>query len=67
MPRVDLNHVSGMFLSPIDWVLRVLLILSVWGNIHGILEGLEMKNKEEKSKRASIGPLGRSASNSPTR
>ena len=36
--------------SLIEWVLRILEILSVWGKIYGILEGLEMKIVEEKLK-----------------
>ena len=36
------------FLSLIYLVLRLLVMISDWGEIHGSLEGLEMKNGEEK-------------------
>lgn len=49
MPKVDLFRGSEyFFFSQIYWVLRVLMILSVWINNHGVLEGYEMKNGGEK-------------------
>ena len=40
------------------WAFRLLGILSDWGEIHGSLEGIEIKNVEEKSKRLSDKPWG---------
>lgn len=45
---VDLIHVSRQFLGLIYWVKVYLVILSVWGGIHGSLGGLELKIGEEK-------------------
>ena len=36
----------------------IIMILSVWGNKHGRLEGLEMKNGEENLKSMSVGTWG---------
>ena len=40
------------------WVLRLLVILSDLGEIHGSLEGLEMKNEDERTKVSSNKPWG---------
>ena len=37
------------FTSLSYWVLSIIVILSVWGELHGSLEGLKLKIREEKS------------------
>lgn len=54
-----------IFLSSIDWVLRILVFLSVWGKIHGSLEGLDMKIGEQTSKIMSDRPWGAAPTRAP--
>ena len=55
---IDLIHVSRLILGLIYWVMRYLVILSIWCGIRGNLRGLEMKIEEEKSKVPSDNPWG---------
>ena len=55
----------GYFKRLIDWVLRILVILSVGEKIHGILKELEMKIGEEKLKIPSDRPRGTAPTRSP--
>ena len=43
IPMVICFMFSGCFKSINYWVLRILVIINVWGEIHGSLEGLELK------------------------
>ena len=45
----------GYFTSQTHWILSIVVILSVWGKIHGSLEGLELKIGEEKSENPFVG------------
>ena len=54
----DLICVAGLFYEYKLLVLMILVILSVWGMIRGILKGLEMRYREEKSKHALVGTCG---------
>ena len=65
MPSVDLFMFLGCFSSQIYWILRVIMILSVWGNNHGCLEGFDIKRWRIKVKTPVCRALGHRTSNSP--
>ena len=56
---------SGCVTSLNYWVLSILGILSVWGNIQGSLGGLELKIEEKKSRNPSDNPWGAAPTRDP--
>ena len=64
LPRVYLIHISRLFFKSNR--LGIEVILSVSGNIHGSLEGLEIKKRRRKVETHIRRAMGRRASHSPT-
>lgn len=58
-------NIYELFSGLLYWLMRYLGIQSVWGEIHGSLEGLEIKSVGERSKVSLDNPWGAARARAP--